>query len=171
MWRNRINWFGNNESDANLNIFNYDQVSSHWFPTRKGSHACAGWKTGLWRRHGRGRAGPSRMKMWSSPGHELISKYSTYKFGNNKTPPRHIRREREKERELSCTSMPLIHPRPKPWNSMQLGGGYFLELTLSMLLLCIWDGGLADTRFMANGRKRWGMCELRFEWGFALTCV
>ena len=97
MWRNRINWFGNNESDANLNIFNYDQVSSHWFPTRKGSHACAGWKTGLWRRHGRGRAGPSRMKMWSSPGHELISKYSTYKFGNNKTPPRHIRRERERK--------------------------------------------------------------------------
>ena len=31
-----------------------DRVLSHWFPTRKSSHAGAGRKTRQWRRHGRG---------------------------------------------------------------------------------------------------------------------
>ena len=56
MWRNSINQLGNNESDVNLNICNLDRVLSHWFPTRKGSHAGAGRKTRQRRRHGRGGA-------------------------------------------------------------------------------------------------------------------
>ena len=37
-----------------------DHVLSHWFPMRKSSQACAGWKK-AWER-------PNLMKMWSSPG-------------------------------------------------------------------------------------------------------
>ena len=46
-----------------------DRVLSHWFPTRKSSHAGADRKTGHWRK--RERVGPSRMKMWSSPGPKI----------------------------------------------------------------------------------------------------
>ena len=46
MLRNSINSLGNNGSDVNLNICNFDRVLSHWFPMRKSSHASAGRKTG-----------------------------------------------------------------------------------------------------------------------------
>jgi hypothetical protein len=39
-----------------LNICNFDQVLSHWFPTRKSSHACAGMETGQWKRRGKSKA-------------------------------------------------------------------------------------------------------------------
>ena len=37
---------GNNESDVNLNVCNFDWVLTHWFPTRKSSHVGAGRVTG-----------------------------------------------------------------------------------------------------------------------------
>ena len=46
MWRNFINQLGTNESDVNLNICNIDRLLSHWFPTKRSSHTCAGRKTG-----------------------------------------------------------------------------------------------------------------------------
>ena len=46
MWRSSINKLGNTESDVNLNICNFDQVLSHWFPMRKSSHTGWGRSTG-----------------------------------------------------------------------------------------------------------------------------
>ena len=59
MWKNSIKSLGNNESDVNLNICNIDRVLSHWFPTRRSTHASASRKTGQWRRRGRGGAQPN----------------------------------------------------------------------------------------------------------------
>ena len=50
MWRNSINYLGNNESNVNLNIYNFDWLLSHWFPTGKSSHIGACKKFGQWRR-------------------------------------------------------------------------------------------------------------------------
>jgi hypothetical protein len=62
-----IRKLGNNESDVNLNICSFDQVLSHWFPTRKSpTQVWAGWPS---IEGGVGGARPSRMKMWSSLGH------------------------------------------------------------------------------------------------------
>ena len=47
---------------ANSNIYNFDQALSHWFPTKRSSHAGADKTTRQWTR-------PSQRKMWSSPGH------------------------------------------------------------------------------------------------------
>ena len=44
-WRNSINQLGNNEIDVNLNICKFHRILSHWFPTRKSSHASTDKKT------------------------------------------------------------------------------------------------------------------------------
>ena len=38
LYDNSINQLGNNESDVNLNICNFDHVLPHWFPMRKSAH-------------------------------------------------------------------------------------------------------------------------------------
>jgi hypothetical protein len=49
MWLTSSTKLGDNESDVDLNSCNFDQGLSHWCPTAKSSHACAGKKTGHWR--------------------------------------------------------------------------------------------------------------------------
>ena len=46
MWRDSINELGNNESDVNLNICNFDRVLWHWFLMRRSLHAGVGKNTG-----------------------------------------------------------------------------------------------------------------------------
>ena len=38
-----------------------DRVLSHWFPTRKSSHAEVDMKTGQWKKHERGQAQPNEV--------------------------------------------------------------------------------------------------------------
>ena len=99
MWRHFINYVGNNDSDVNLSHYHYFQsnwwsaywqylvikltslsllyqVLSHWFPTRRFSHACVGRKTGHWRRRGKGNA--QLMTIQSSPGHRCREKPRTW---------------------------------------------------------------------------------------------
>jgi hypothetical protein len=71
---NFVNQLGNNESNVNWNIYNFDWVLSYWVPTRKNSHTRVGSEIGM------GGAGPNQMMKYDlAQGHQLYKWLQVYK--------------------------------------------------------------------------------------------